>query len=277
MHCIECGASQPDSARFCGQCGAELPATDLALFNPKSIPNPQHTYAYIGLGISLLSALMMALPIMELVDVMNGGGAMLLVGLLLFIMGWVIFALFRKRALLLDRMLQGKELLAYWEYSPEEWSDFTKEAFEERKSANKATFLLIAVISVVVMGLFMLAMGFDEASLLVGAFMLGFLVLLGGVAALSAWLPYRRRRRLSRGRVLIAQKGLWVEGDLHEWITIGNRLEAVVYESADKRLLFRYSAMNRTGRQYLDVSLPVPSGKEKQAQQLLTAFGKKTR
>lgn len=290
MFCSACGNKLEEGARFCGKCGAKV-ETDLTPpspqktpkpksqrptggFDTRDIPNPEHGYANIGLAISGVAVLMMAAGITGMVDMMNGGGALILIGFFLLIMGFVVFGIYKKRARLLDTILKGDEVLARWQYSATEWRRFTEEAFADRKANNKAMFILIAVIMVVVVLGLLIATGFDEASIIVAIGMAGFLAFLALIAVLTVWLPYRRRSQIEQGRVLIAQRGLWVEGDFHEWVTLGNRLEAVVYEVDEQRLVVQYSSINRTGRIYQTVLLPVPEGQEASADELIAYFGK---
>lgn len=239
-----------------------------------AIPNPQHTYALIGLFISGAGALSVALAAMEVVDMMHGGGAMIMVGILFFIMGFVVFGIFKKRARVLDAIINGSEVIASWSYNERLWREFTERERSERGSQNKATFILIAIFTVLICGGMLLYTGFDDASITVSLFMGGFLVFLAGIAFLAVWLPYRRRSLMRGGRLIISLKGMWLEGDFYEWASFGMRLEAIEYDSSKRLLVIQISAINRTGRDYQTLHFPVPEGEEETAKMVVEKLWK---
>jgi hypothetical protein len=304
--CNVCGKPAQDDALFCQFCGAkfqltnplnDIPSPNIAHINtpppppplttqedkPKSksapidshnIPNPQRRNARIGLLLSLIGAVSMYLGISETVDMMAGGGALIFIGLFVVIMGVVVWAIYRKRAAILDEMIQGKNRIAAWYYDSQMWRDYTEREKAERGAQNKATFIIIIVFMVIVCVGMLVATGFDEASIIVTIGMLGFAIFLGIIAALTVWLPYRRRAALSGGRVLFSSKSIWVEGDFYEWSSIGMRLEGIEYEADENLLIVAISAPNRTGRITQIVRLPVPKGEKATAQKIIHRLSK---
>jgi hypothetical protein len=311
--CNVCGKPAQDDALFCQFCGAkfqptnplnDIPRPNIAHINtppppipkadkepkkePKAeqkieqnvafdthnIPNPQSRNARIGVFVSLIGAIGMYLGISETVDMMAGGGALIFVGLFVVIMGVVVWAIYRKRAAILDEMIQGKNRIAAWYYDSQMWRDYTEREKAERGAQNKATFIIIIVFMVIVCVGMLVATGFDEASIIVTIGMLGFAIFLGIIAALTVWLPYRRRAALSGGRVLFSSKSIWVEGDFYEWSSIGMRLEGIEYEADENLLIVAISAPNRTGRITQIVRLPVPKGEKATAQKIIHRLSK---
>lgn len=243
-------------------------------FDTHNIPNPQSRNARIGLFVSLIGAIGMYLGLSETVDMMEGGGALIFVGFFVVIMGVVVWAIYRKRAAILDEMIQGKNRIAAWYYDSQMWRDYTEREKAERGAQNKATFIIVIVFMVIVCVGMLVVTGFDEASIIVTIGMLGFAIFLGIIAVLAVWLPYRRRAALSGGRVLFSSKSIWIEGDFYEWGSVGMRLEGIEYEADENLLIVAISAPNRTGRMTQAIYLPVPEGEIDTAQKIVAQLSK---
>lgn len=111
-----------------------------------------------------------------------------------------------------------------------------------------------------------------KAGLVVFLGMLGLIALIGGVAALSILLSYKANRTRT-GEVFIARTGVYLNKTLHNWNMFGSRLDSVQLLQEESCLLdFAYSFPARHGRQHSEVRVPVPSGKEAEAGQVLAYF-----
>ena len=197
------------------------------------------------------------------------------VGGFLLVMAMITTGILWRSALRQDRIFVGEELLARWEYAPSEWRRHVERLFRERSAASRRMLLVVGVIMLVVGGLFVLAMH-DEASLFVAAVLLGIFVLLVLVAVIA---PARQRRfLLSRpGLVLIARGGVYLAGEFHDFRVFGSRLEGAEVargEDAGRLLRIGYSYDGRYGRQAAEVSIPVPPGKEVEAEDVAAALNR---
>jgi len=224
--------------------------------------------ARISLGVT---AVMLALFVGALVrdpeadyvpPLVFGGGFLLLMAI-------VTTGLLWRSALRQDRIFVGQELLARWEYAPSEWRRHVETLFRERKAASRTMLRVVGVIMLVVGGLFLLAMR-DQASLIVAAVLLGVFLLLVLVAVMA---PARQRRfLLSRpGLVLIARSGVYLAGEFHDFRLFDSRLEGAEVrqlEDARRLLCIGYSYDGRHGRQSAEVSIPIPPGKETEAEEV---------
>jgi hypothetical protein len=185
----------------------------------------------------------------------------------LFLLGaFVGMWLFGRQAAMVRRMIGGAHL-AHFTYSPEEWTRFVHWNFGEEASEKKSIWWLIFVISVVI-GLGLMAVMRDEASVWVFGMLMALMALLRVLAVGLPRLAYRRH--LGRnGEVYIGEDGIYLDGSVHSWNSLGTRLDAVEFQASPlPHLRFVYSYLMVAGRSlyffrnYVTVRVPVPSGRE---------------
>jgi hypothetical protein len=99
--------------------------------------NPQRRNALIWLFISLAGLLMVFIPFVFDVDMMNGGGVLIFVGMVFSISGILVSVIFFKRSGALKRMFTGEGLLAHWIYDKTTWKKHSENEYAYRKSANR--------------------------------------------------------------------------------------------------------------------------------------------
>ena len=213
----------------------------------------------------------MVAPFVFDLDGMDGGFALAFICLLLFIMGIIIAIIYMRRAKTLDRILSGKDLLARWSYSPDEWQQYAGEEYKRERSGKQTLFIVIAVIAVVI-GLIFVVVDRTEAGLWVLAAMAGLIALIAFVAYFTSWYNYRQNLKYP-GEVLIAPNGAYFSRQLHLWDSLGARLVRVeLKEQKQSYIEFVYEAPTRTGMQEYEARVPVPLGKEKEARELVEKF-----
>ncbi len=275
--CQQCGTTYKEGAGFCHKCGLAVKIESARSHN-ESVPllsyskprNKQKSYAYAWLFVTLLFLLCMILPFVAEIDIMNGGGAMVFVGALMFITGLIVTPFFFKRAKRFNEIVSGKNTIVHWTYTGSEWAQYTEEEFKRRKAQSWGIFALITSIMFVVF----LIMGFilDDAL----PFMIVLFLCMTLIMFLSAWLsyivPYRRNKKRI-GEAIIAPSGIYLNGSIHIWQGLSARFERVMLEENDTILVFTYSALVQYGRrEEYSVNVPVPQGKLNEAIKVIGIF-----
>ena len=203
------------------------------------------------------------------IDGFDGGFALAFVSIFVFIMGIIIMVIYFRRARALDKMIKGENLLAHWTYSANEWRAYAEREHREQVETNRAMFITISVIAVIVGVIFVIAVPDSLMSTLIS--MGGLIIIIGFTAVFVTW--YRRSQNQKYiGEVYINRDGAYINRELHTWTGLGARLENASMD--DKHLgqaimSFGYSAPGRYNRYFYNARVPVPLGREKEAKEVL--------
>jgi hypothetical protein len=195
------------------------------------------------------------------------GGFVVLAGVVaLAVVGW--------HAVVIARVLSGRDLLLTWSYEGAAWRRFAEQDAAERVQQAKALVVMTALIAAVIVSVF-LVVAEDKAAAGVAA-----LVVVGAIALAAgvAWAGVRAvRRRYSAPRIelFLGRDGLWLAGMTHVWSGLGARLESAAIvdgENGVSALEIVYSVIQSSGprtlffhRRHETVRLPVPAGEEQAA------------
>lgn len=233
--------------------------------------NPQKKVAIWALVVAFVGLFLMFGPIgFGWLDGFGGGFALAAFGLLIMITGIVTSVLFFRLAKRYDRILSDKNPLARWTYSDEEWRAYTEADY---KIDRKNRWILVGIISAfaIFFGILFAVMD-PEAGIYVLYTMLGLIALVSLTAFLTSQQNYRRNVK-HKGEALIAGDGIILNGQLHAWNVIGSRLDRVDYmEETPPMIEFEYSAVSRNGRDSYTVRVPIPSGQENSAHDIVQFF-----
>ncbi|WP_027002747.1 zinc ribbon domain-containing protein [Hugenholtzia roseola] len=240
------------------------------------VENKQKKYKNYALIFAFAGLLLVFLPPFW-IEPMEGGGALLLLGLLVFPTSIFVYFLYKKRSKVLGNMLTGESLLACFFYEKDSYQEQIEARFQENQNRNKIMFNFIFVITLIVcIGLLLLS-GFETEMWLTVGFMMGFMIFL---KLFSYAIPFltRKKERESVGLVLISKDGVWQAGYLHSWVHWRTRLKSVKWDKAKKELSFRYSApVNLYLTRELLVRVEVPKGREAEGEAVAAFFGSKKR
>jgi hypothetical protein len=234
-------------------------------------PNPQKRAAWIWLSVSFVGLFLLFLPPLAGIDGMKGGFALQFVSVSLIIpAGFVGAYLYFRRARVLGRILRGEGLLARWSYDPQEWRRYTEAEVVRDRSGKLGLFLIISGWALFFGVLFLL---FErKAGGTVFLMMLGLIVVIGITASLSVWIPYRRNLRRT-GEAWIHPEGVYLNGALHAWGVGGATLDDVLLHREEGLILsFSYSFPAKGGRDGRTVHVPVPAGRESDADRVYRFF-----
>ena len=228
--------------------------------------NPQRRTAFIWVVITLISVMGIFVP--HLIGMGYAAWAISFVAFFLAVVGIIVAIIYFWRAHIVDNMVQGKQLLAHWTYTPEEWQKYMEEEFGEEETEKKRLFVVIAVIAAIVgIGWYLFHRDAMFCLLTFG----GLILVMGLAAGLSIiFSPYRNRK--GQGEVYISRDAVYLPHQLHMWRGLGARLDKAGYEeghTSRPRLGFEYSTPGYRTRNYGTVRVAVPVGKEEEAKRIL--------
>jgi hypothetical protein len=227
--------------------------------------NPAYRTLFAWSIITSLAILGIFLPFILGIEGFSGGFAISFICFFLVIVGIIVIIIFALRAKRLARILRGEGVLAHWTYSSDKWKAYAEKEYKTEKGEKKALLIIISVIALVIGIIFFLI---NPQS---GAWVLLVMVALIGILAFMAWFTswYNHRENLKyHGEAYIADKAVYLNRQLHMWGGIGEKLENVeLVKDGDLPLLvITYSVPTRSGRSSTSVRIPVPPGKENEAE-----------
>lgn len=204
------------------------------------------------------------------------GGVFLLIGV-------IFFFVYRKQARDIDEILKeardgkhiGGNLLAYWTYTPQEWSQFVEtEVSREKKSQRTMAYIMLAVVLIIFATTFPSAIKHGASSFVP---ILLSLIFVGAIGVFAWWAAGAESRSLQAhhtGEAFIAIKGLLLNDRYYPWNIFGTRLTGVFYERGMPNVI-RFEYRQQTGQggsQTKNVRVPVPVGREVEAENLAARF-----
>lgn len=233
--------------------------------------NPTRRTAVIWGIVTALAIFAIFAPHIFGMDELGGGFAISALSIMVAITGIIVTVIYARRARLLDRILDGENLLAHWTYSRQEWNQYAEKEFQTEKKEKRMLFYMVAGFALFFGILFFI---FDrEGGLWVLISMLGLIALIAFVAWFAAWYNYSQNKKYL-GEAYITGDAVYLNRQLHTWRGLGARLESVVLaeKESGQLLAFTYSLPTRMGRQEYTVRIPVPTGQEKAAKKLAEKF-----
>jgi hypothetical protein len=233
-------------------------------------PNPPRITSNVWWGITAVSIFIIFLPEIIGLKGFDGGFAVSFLGFFLVIIGVIVAVIYMKRASVLDKIFGGKDLLAHWTYPAAEWTGYAQKEYQREKASKKVLFLVISGIALVIgVGFFL----FDhKAGGIVFLCMLGLIAIIGFTAWFTSWYNYRQNMKYL-GETYITPDAVYLNRQLHTWNSFGAWLDGVELKGdSDRYLEFKYMAPTRTGVQEYNVNVPIPKGKEQEAQEILGKF-----
>jgi hypothetical protein len=203
------------------------------------------------------------------------GPAMFFVGLIIFFTFLVSGIVFTRMANNFRSMLDGKDLLAHWTYSKEEWDKYTEAEHIRNRKEKWGLFRLIAIIAVII-GVIFSVINHDALPVML-VVIPALIVLIAFVAFLSIVTTYHRNRK-HLGEVYIGQRGAIFQHTLHYWKFPATYLHSVEFMPGDEPYLeINYSGQSGMTRAYYTARIPVPGGRENEAMEIVKTLspGKK--
>jgi hypothetical protein len=233
--------------------------------------NPPLRTAIIWAVITVIAIFGIFAPSVLGIDGFDGGFAISAIAVLLAIIGIIVVIIYVGRALILQKILNGENILAHWTYTREEWQKYTEKQYKEEKQLKRGLFYVISGIALVLGIVFFLAD--HESGIWVLLAMLALIAIIAFTAWFTSFYNFRQNKKF-HGQAYITEKAVYLNRQLHTWSGPGDNLESVQLKKNTSQALlsFTYSVITRTGRQEQIVNVPVPKGKENEAEDLVKTF-----
>lgn len=229
---------------------------------------------YIWIVLTLVFFFGIFAPSIFGMDGFNGGFALSFFCIILTITGFVVIAMYWKRARIGDNMLSGKNILAHWKYSADEWKAYGEKDYRMERNDKWGLYRLVVVITAVVTFGFWLFHR-DSGVIMLGIFF-GLALLLGGVILLTTSYDHWQNTRY-QGEVYITRDGAYIGRKLHLWRGWGATLDDVNYDEPNRLLLLTYSMPSRMGRDSATARILVPIGQENKAREIVSELARAER
>ncbi len=233
----------------------------------KRLYNGQWKVFYGWLVFTLIAFASCFAPALLDTEMMENGFALITLALLLTIVGIVCTGFYLHRALTLDKIFSGENLLVHWQYTPQEWQKFTEDDYRMSRFEKVPLFIITLILSLVIGGA--LVVVDPEGGIWVFGFLMLVMFFIGVLVLLLPMLRHARRGRTG-GWVYIGVNGLCINDEFHNWNLLGGRLDAV--KVFDSFMEFEYSYLTRTGREECHVRVLIPNGEEAVAHRLAAYF-----
>lgn len=197
------------------------------------------------------------------------------IGVLLCGSALICLWIFRRQVVRLTSMIHGSNRLAYFTFTDEEWACYASWDHARQVKQKSKRFAGIFGLTVLIGVIVMMTRG-DEASVIVFAFVIGFMALMG----LLIWQTNRAsyRRNLRPGPVYIAPDAVYINGAVHTWNHFGARLESAEFLENPLphiRLVYSQSGSADSERHEVEVRVPVPDNQREEGQRVAQELKKK--
>jgi len=225
--------------------------------------NPMRWWVTMCWYMALVGCVMFAAPFAFDIDMMNGGGALIMLGILLALTGLISALVVGSQANQCDALFQGENLLVHWKYDPAEWARYAEAELEDETSGKGALLAVVAFISLLIGGIFVVADP-ENGPIVIGV-LFGVVVLCAVVAHLTTRARYRRNRE-SVGEAYVGREGAYLHGEFHAWTSAGASLRGVgIRDGSPSELVIEYTVPGRHGGHTATVRIPIPAGQEDDA------------
>lgn len=209
------------------------------------------------------------------IDGMDGGYALAFITFFLAISSIAVALLFFQRARAMDAILADPTPLAHWIYPDAMARAVVERDYHEYRERNRAMFLVIGGMLVVVALFFIVFVG--EGGPETGMFLLAFTALLFGVSRLTPWLERRRAMHAPR-EAFITHQGIIFQGTVYPFRTFLISRPQVAFEQPKKKepakVVFSFTQL--VGLYIVrpfDVAVPVPMGEEEKGARIVRELG----
>ncbi len=217
-------------------------------------------------GITAASVFGIFAPSMFGMDGFDGGFAISFACIVLAITMFIVTIMYSGRAKSLDTMLDKKDMLVHWTYTPEEWQAYTQTAYSADTRDKWNLYKLVMAITVIVCTGFFLF--HRDSGMIMVVMALGLGILLAVVILMTTNYDHWQNKR-HRGEVYITKNGAFVNRQLHLWKGWGAQLDDIQYNENDRIIEITYSIPSTTMRDTATVRVPVPSGEDAKAREVI--------
>jgi hypothetical protein len=233
------------------------------------IPNSQRKVVKIWSWLGVFFFALCFLPAMTDMDMMQKGFAIVTLSGFAVVVCLIVVAVYAQRAKQFDELINGNNVLASWTLSSQEWSSYAEYDYQKDKTAKLQLFYLITVISLVI-GISLAVISQDILFIYI---ILALIAVMAITAALSIYFGHRKNLTQT-GYVIISPFSILLNGDFHNWTSLGASLESLTYidDLIPPVIELTYSFPSRVGREEATVRIPVPDKEKANVRRILEAI-----
>jgi len=227
--------------------------------------NPETRNVYAGIMTALLGFIVFLYPIASNMDGMNGGYAVMFIAIAFITpLGIITAAIYSIRAKTLRDIMSGKDLLVHWTYAPEDWKRYAEKEYSTEKSEKMALFHILTAWCILIGGGLYLVADDKDAVWFVFAVLFALVLFIRLLIAYTTRRSYKTNKKYI-GEVYIGTKGVYINKSFHSWNFL-SKLEDADIDTKNRLLELTYSALSNLGKNYETVRIPIPCGKENEAE-----------
>lgn len=217
--------------------------------------NRQMRTAFVFLGLSIVSVVLIFVPSIIGMDGMNGGFALSFIAIFLSITFMITSVVFFIMAKKFSAAINDDNIILHWVYEKSEWMKFSKTEFVSQKKEKLSLFILITVISFAVLATFSIVVR-DSWPIMIILFFA-----LSGILAFAAFIAPKIQYanfKKTIPEVYVAPGCAYFTGEFHCWSILGAALEDVELDDKNMNIRITYSYPARYSRSQATLRIPLP-------------------
>jgi hypothetical protein len=232
--------------------------------NNKNRPkNPYSSTSIIFFILTIVFIFMIFLPSILKMDMMRWGFGISFISIFFVISFAITSGIFASMARRLNMVFSGANLIAHWNYSQEEWLEYSKEELKKQQSEKWHLFIMIAVITLIVGGIFTIT--HRDAWKVLTIVFAGLLLILAITVLITTKGKYARDSKNVNPEAYISLNGIYLAGEFHIWNFLSSKLEEVYLDESKMLIIIDYSYMTKTGLSHTTARIPVPLSRLEEA------------
>ncbi|MDD4777237.1 MAG: hypothetical protein PHV53_03000 [Fermentimonas sp.] len=227
---------------------------DLEKINGKiKVKNNQQKGVAVSLIVALAGVILTILTFTE-GNPLYRSYAVTLLSIFLVLAGLIIALVLRSRAKKMNTLISGEKVIASWQLSQQEKSEYAGYLYQNEKEKNKAILMITAALIVIIFGIVIIIMGEGR-----GAMFLMMVALIAIIAAFAFAMPayYRNKNLKGDGVILIGQKFAYVNGFFHNWdFPLSGIQKVKIIDKPFHGLYINYYYFDRTLKNSEELNIP---------------------
>ena len=230
-YCTNCGTELKEGVKFCPGCGIKIISESLKKSSGKpdteepgkssqviekinkkiELKNNQTPIVRRAWYAAGLFFMIIFLAFTEIIEIHP---AIVMISIFFLLVSVIIAFMFRSREKKLQKLIDGKHVLAHWTLTPEQRKNYVQYLFKMEAGKNVIILLTISVIAFIVFGLFIIFI--DEGKLFMLAALAGLIAFLA-LFAFGMPFYYRYKNSKGDGNILLGGKYAYINGYFHNW------------------------------------------------------------
>lgn len=218
-----------------------------------AVKNTQKRNLWITYGIALLGVFVSVLPEFAGIEMYDGGGALVLLGIFIALSAWISgVLLFREKSRIMEEAMEENTVLAKWVYDSSTWRRKLAEEKQDMRTASMGMMIMILILGTII---FIPMLILLEEKLTVLA-IYGVVVLLGGM---GIYINYRHLKYIEdKAYVIVTRDGAVINGDVVCWRGRARDFGVAEFDRESESITVSYRSYFTKGDWERTVVIPVP-------------------